>query len=105
METIPSGSEPLEGCYFDLRDLQAAMAWATSRPDIHLSLRLNDPHIPEIIQVGLPGSDAIRWCIWRDHIGLLRFDDWVAGRFDLPYPTVKSALRFIASTLAIGSRP
>jgi hypothetical protein len=87
----------LEGLPFTVRDLEAALTWASHRSDIRLHIRLDCVCSPEVIEVYPQGALFPRWCIWQTHEGRLQVDDLVRNEFALPYPIIDMALRFIAS--------
>ena len=94
--------QPREGLHFLLSDLRAAMAWATTHAKVRVLVVTDHFYLPETIQVSPPGAIFPRWYMWRDHLGRLHVDDREQAEFDLPYPTVRRALVFIASQLGDG---
>jgi hypothetical protein len=97
--SVPSGPEPLEGLFFTLEDLQTAMAWAFVRPELRLVVATYHRDAPEVIEVYSPGAALPRWFVWRDRAGCLRVDDRFKSEFDMPYLTLRRALRFIEVSL------
>ena len=91
--------DPHDGLPFALSDLQAAMAWASARPSLHLRVATNYRRSPEIIQIYPPNAVLPRWIIWRDPAGRLHLDDWDGPEFDLHHSTVMAALKFIEARL------
>jgi hypothetical protein len=102
MYPVPFKPGRFEGLFFALSDLQAAMAWVSIRPRVRLSVKTCYLTVPEVIEVYPPGSGLPRWRLWRDRAGRLHVDDWTKGKFNLPYSTVPTALRFIDASLSDG---
>jgi hypothetical protein len=98
MKRALSYPEPVEGRPFSLRDLRAALAWAESRPGVRLHIMSDHPDIIEVIEIYPPAYSSPRWLLWNTSEGRLRVGDLTKGEFDLPYPTLEAALRFIGST-------
>jgi hypothetical protein len=87
-----------EGGSFALRDLRVALLWAESNPGNRLQIMSDHPDITEVIEICPSSSTRPRWLLWKTLGGDLRVIDLVMAKFDLPYLTVDSALRFIGST-------
>jgi hypothetical protein len=88
----------LEGGSFALRDLRVALLWAKSNPSMQLQIMSDHPDISEVIEICPSLSANPRWLMWNTLGGELRVIDLAMARFDLPYLTVDSALRFIGAT-------
>jgi hypothetical protein len=91
--------EALEGLAFPLRDLHLALAWAASRPAVHLQIRLDQVGVTEVLEVSPRRAQTPRWRIWRTYEGKLQVDDLAEAAFGLPYLTVATALEFITTQL------
>jgi hypothetical protein len=94
---------PLEGQPFAIRDLQVAVGWAESIPNVRLQIMLDHPDIAEVIEIYPPSSASPRWLIWNTFAGCLRVDDLAKAKFGLPYSTVDTALRFIELELKLSA--
>lgn len=98
-DPTPPKPVPLEGLHFNMVDLHMALAWVKERPSVRLLVMTDHRYVPETLEIYPPGSEAPRWCLWRDYEGRLHVDDWVRSEFDLPYLNLVEALGFITSNL------
>jgi hypothetical protein len=100
MQPIRQSADPLEGLSLEMDDLHAARAWASAHPELRLVVATGYLLSPEVIEVYPPGSTSPRWFVWRDHVGRVRGGDCQAYEFAVLYPSVRTALRFIARAAA-----
>jgi hypothetical protein len=100
LQQIWRSADPLEGLSFVMDDLHAAIAWASAHPELRMVVATGYLLSPEVIEVYPLGSSSPRWFVWRDHLGSVRGGDCKEYAFAVPYPSVRTALRFIARAAA-----